>query len=537
MLVRLDERLKRYAPTTLVGGTLVSAALLLAAHRLLSTPWDDVKAAFFARLMAVAKMAAPGALAAEASKMKDKLRHELHKKNLGRIFAEIPSQGVPMVEVLQQLRTIKAQEDEKWQKGRCSGAVYLGEKAFGDFLNEVYVLFSSTNALHPDIWPSLRKFESEVIAMTVRMLRGGPEACGLMTSGGTESIVMACKTYRDWGRATKGITRPEMVAPITAHAAFDKGASYLGIKVHWIPVRDDFTVDVAAAARAINANTVMLVASAPGFAHGTIDDVTAMGQLALRHGVGLHVDSCLGGFLLPWLRELGHPIPPFDLSVPGVTSISADSHKYGYAQKGSSLLLFSSPSYRKYTWFCTVNWPGGIYASPSFQGSRPGGLVAATWASLVAMGQHEFRAHAEQIYQTSVRIREGVARIPGLFLLGSPPAMVIAWGSNEVNIYAVNDRMAAKGWSLNPIHRPAGMVSSFIIVLPGSFIYRQPPAHLRDEPHGRAGVRPAARPGRGRGGDAQRPVRSQKGQCARVRHGGDVPRSRDGQGPRVRGVS
>merc|ERR1711991_656473 len=150
-------------------------------------------------------------------------------------------------------------------------------------------------------------------------------------------------------------------------------------------------------------------------------------------------------------------IPPFDLSVPGVTSISADSHKYGYAQKGSSVLFFSSLSYRKHTWFCTVNWPGGIYASPSFQGSRPGGLVATTWASMVAMGQKGYLEHADRIYKSSRTILEGVRKIKGIKLLGDPKAMVVSWGSDELNVFAINDKMVKKGWSLNPIHRPAGM--------------------------------------------------------------------------------
>lgn len=266
-----------------------------------------------------------------------------------------------------------------------------------------------------------------------------------------------------------------MVVPITAHAAFDKASSYLGIVVHWIPVLEDQTVDIRAVAKAINRNTVLLVGSAPQYAHGVIDDIAALGQvrekglhfcfsccslffqLALKHKIGLHVDGCLGGFLLPFLKNLGYPIPPFDMSVPGVTSISADSHKYGYAQKGSSLLLFSNPELRRHTWFCTVNWPGGIYCSPSFQGSRPGGLVATAWASMVAMGQRGYREHAEKVYRCAQKIRAGIANIPGLFVYGSPPAMLISWGSKELNIFAINDKLAAKGWSLNPTHRPAGM--------------------------------------------------------------------------------
>jgi sphinganine-1-phosphate aldolase len=184
--------------------------------------------------MAVAKVAAAGTINAEAEKMKAKLRHELHK-DLGTVYATIPEEGISKDVILAHLAELRSKEEKKWSDGWVSGAVYLGEKEFGDFLNKVYLMYSSTNALHPDIWPSLRKFESEVVAMSIKMMRGGPDACGLMTSGGTESLVMACKTYRDWAKETKGITRPEMVVPITAHAAFDKASSYLGIKVHWIP--------------------------------------------------------------------------------------------------------------------------------------------------------------------------------------------------------------------------------------------------------------------------------------------------------------
>lgn len=388
--------------------------------------------------------------------MKATLRKELHK-DLGRVYATIPDKGVAFDEILKHLSDMRAREEKKWSEGWVSGAVYLGEKEFSEFLNKVYCLYSSTNALHPDIWPSLRKFESEVVAMSVKLLNGGPDACGLLTSGGTESLVMAVKTYRDWGAAVKGITRPEMVVPVTAHAAFDKASSYLGVKVHWCPVREDQTCDVQQMERLINSNTVLVVGSAPQYAHGVVDDIPAIGQLALKYKIGLHVDGCLGGFLLPWLVKLGYPIPRFDLSVPGVTSISADTHKYGYSQKGSSVLLFSHPDIRKHMWFCTVNWPGGIYCSPSFQGSRPGGVIATTWASLLAMGAEGYQDHAKRIYETAITIREGVKKIKGLKLYGNPPAMVISWGSDEVNIFAVNDKMAAKGWSLNPLHRPAGM--------------------------------------------------------------------------------
>lgn len=193
----------------------------------------------------------------------------------------LPDEGVPQETLLQHLKDMKAKEDSKWSDGWVSGAVYLGEKEFSDFLNKVYCMYSTTNALHPDVWPSLRKMESEVVAMAVEMLRGGPECCGCITSGGTESIVMAVKTHRDRGMAEKGIKYPEMVVPVTAHAAFDKASKYLGVKVHWAPVKEDQSVDVEAMERLINSNTVMVAGSAPTYPHGIVDDIPAIGALAL----------------------------------------------------------------------------------------------------------------------------------------------------------------------------------------------------------------------------------------------------------------
>lgn len=250
---------------------------------------------------------------------------------------------------------------------------------------------------------------------------------------------------------------PFPLSLVTAHAAFDKAASYFKIKVHWAPVNDDQTVNVDAMARLINPNTIMVAGSAPTYPHGMVDDIPRIAALAKRHNIGCHVDSCLGGFLLPWFRQLGYRIPEFDFSVPGVTSISADTHKYGYTQKGTSLVLYHSPDLRKYQYFVTVNWPGGLYASPGFSGSRPGGVIAVTWAALVALGAREYLDRAKRIYECARKIQEGVAKIRGLKVLGNPPAMVVSWGSDELDIFAINDKMAHMGWSLNPIHRPSGM--------------------------------------------------------------------------------
>ena len=257
-------------------------------------------------------------------------------------FARLPPAGRPQAEILQEMEALQAREAARWKDGFVSGGVYHGDDAHVDFLNRVYALNSQTNPLHADVWPSAAKFESEVVAMTAHMLGAGagPEIGGTVTSGGTESILLAMKTYRDWARDRRGIRQPEIVAPATAHVAFDKAAQYFGLKIVRVPVGADWRADVAAMRRAITRRTAVLVGSAPTFPHGVVDPIAELAELARRRGLGFHTDACLGGFLLPWAEQLGYPVPPFDFRVPGVTSISADTHKYGYAAKGTSVVLY-----------------------------------------------------------------------------------------------------------------------------------------------------------------------------------------------------
>ncbi len=262
------------------------------------------------------------------------------------------------------------------------------------------------------------------------------------------------KTYRDRARAERGITQPEMLAPVTAHAAFDKAAQYFNIKMVRIPLDGDYRADVAAARRAITRNTIVIVGSAPAFPHGVIDPIEALSSLALEHGLGFHTDACLGGFVLPWAAELGYPVPPFDFRLPGVTSMSADTHKYGYAAKGTSVVLYRGAALRRYQYFTATDWPGGLYFSPTFAGSRPGALSAACWASMVSLGREGYREAARRLLATAAQMREGIAAIPGLRLLGHS-LFVHAFTSDELDIYRVMDAMTHRGWSLNGLHRPS----------------------------------------------------------------------------------
>ena len=370
-------------------------------------------------------------------------------------FTKIPETGHSRDEILQEMEALHAHEQAIWEDGFVSGAVYHGDQEHIEFLNKVYAINSQSNPLHADVWPSATKFEAEIVAMTADMLGGaGQDIHGTVSSGGTESIMLAMKTYRDRARQEKGITRPEMIVPITAHAAFDKASQYFNIKTVHIPVDENFRADVSAARKAITRNTVVIVGSAPSFPHGAIDPIKELSELAREHGIGFHTDACLGGFVLPWAEKLGYPVPPFDFRLPGVTSVSADTHKYGYAAKGTSVVLYRGKDLLHYQYYTATDWPGGLYFSPTFAGSRPGALSAACWAAMTAIGADGYLAATKKILETAETIKDGIRKIPELRLLGDS-LFVVAFASDALDIYKILDAMAHKGWSLNGLHKPA----------------------------------------------------------------------------------
>jgi len=378
-------------------------------------------------------------------------------------YAKLPEKGIGRAQILKEMKALKEREESRWKNGFASGAVYHGDEEHIRFLNEVYALNSQTNPLHSDIWPSIPKYEGEIVSMTAKMLGAGKKTingevadkvCGVVSSGGTESILLAMKTYRDWARDKKGITRPEMVVPVTAHAAFDKAAQYFKIKIRHIPVDENYRADLAAAAKAITRNTFVLVGSAPSFAHGMIDPIEELSELARERGIGFHTDACLGGFVLPWAEKLGYHVPLFDFRLPGVTSISADTHKYGYAAKGTSVILYRNPELRRYQYFKATDWPGGLYFSPTFAGSRPGALSAACWAAMLSIGEEGYMESTRKILETAEKIKKAIKEMPDLFILGDP-LWVIAFGSRTLDIYRVMECMGKKNWSLNGLHKPS----------------------------------------------------------------------------------
>ncbi len=376
-------------------------------------------------------------------------------------FDRIPARGRDRQEILALLDALRQREEPRWRAGYASGAVYHGGEEHAELLAAAYALHAHSNPLHPDLWPSATKFEAEVVAMTAGMLSGaevgrhrrGAKVVGAVSTGGTESILLAMLAYRDWGRA-RGIAQPEVVAPVTAHAAFRKAAHYFGIRLVDVPVDEVFRADVGAMRDAVTDATVALVGSAPSFPHGALDPIPQIAALAEERGVGCHVDACLGGFLLPWAERLGYPVAPFDFRLKGVTSISVDTHKYGYAAKGTSVILYRSEELFHHQCYAATDWPGGLYASSTLLGSRPGGLIAAAWASLLATGEEGYIAAARDVLKAADRIKQGVGAIADLKVLGDP-LFVVAVASDSLDVYRVMDHMAARGWSLNGLHHPA----------------------------------------------------------------------------------
>lgn len=416
--------------------------------------------------------------------------------------ARLPARGRPREDVLGEMREMLGEEADRWQDGFVSGAVYHGDPAHVRFLDEVYALHSQVNPLHADLWPSGSRYESEIVAMTAHLLGASDDApsdarvCGSVTSGGTESILLAMKAYRDRARAERGIRRPEIVVPTSAHAAFDKAGQYFGMQVRKVPVGPDWRADVGAMTRAITPRTVAVVGSAPCFPHGVIDPIGALSEVCRVRGVGFHTDACLGGFVLPFAERLGYPVPPFDFRLPGVTSLSADTHKYGYAAKGTSVVLYRGPALRRHQYFTIADWPGGLYFSPTFAGSRPGALVAAAWATMLAVGEDGYLDATRRILETAARIREGIQAIPGLRVLGDP-LWVVAFDAPDLDIYRVLDAMTHRRWSLNGLHRPAavhlcvtlrhtqpGVADRFLADLAASV------EQVRQEPPGKGGMAP-----------------------------------------------
>ncbi len=368
---------------------------------------------------------------------------------MGESRVKLPASGLARDELLDRMRSRRAL-DANWRDGRTWSLVYYGGEELTEVVKEAYALFFSENALNPMAFPSLKGFEAEVVAMTAHLLGGDERVVGNMTSGGSESLLMAVKTARDLARAARPeVTRPEMVLPESAHPALLKGAHYFGVRPIRTPVGPDLRADPEAVRRAVTADTILLVGSAPSYPHGVIDPIPELAALAAERGIPFHVDACLGGFLLPFARRLGYPIPDFDFRVPGVTSVSADVHKYGYGAKGASVILYRDSAMRRHQYFTFADWSGGLYGSPTMTGTRPGGAIAAAWAVMNFLGEEGYLRLTDVTMRTARTLMDGIRTIPGLRVLGRPDMSVFAFVSDKADIYALADAMDARGWHLD----------------------------------------------------------------------------------------
>ncbi len=360
---------------------------------------------------------------------------------------QIPEKGLPREEVLGRLQAYKA-GDMDWQSGKVWCYVYNPGDETAQVVREAYQMFLTENGLDPTVFPSMLRLETDIVRMVATLLRGDEQVVGHVTTGGTESIMLAVKTARDKARAEKPeITQPEMVLPITAHASFHKAAHYLGIKpvVTSIDPRT-FKADVETMRQAITPNTILLVASAPNYSQGVVDPITEIGKLAQEKGLLLHVDGCVGGIHLAYMRKMGYAVPEYDFTVPGVTSISADLHKYGYAAKGASVILYRNKDLRRYQIFACTDTTAYTLINPTVLSTKGGGPLAGSWAILHYLGDEGYQHIVETVQEATTRLIQGINAIPELRVLGNPTMCMFSFTSQEVNLFQLADAMGKRGW-------------------------------------------------------------------------------------------
>lgn len=378
----------------------------------------------------------------------------------------LPSNGLSRADILATLERYRA-GDLDWRSGRAFGYVYDPGHPAEAIGKEVYASFLTENGLDPTAFPSLRRLENEVIALARTQAGGGEHACGTFTSGGTESILLAVKAAREWAREHRPeVPTPEMVLPVTAHAAFHKAASYLGVRAVVVPVDPEtYRADPRAIEAAITERTVLLVGSAPSYAHGVVDPIPDIARLAERRGLLCHVDACVGGWLLPYFRRLGADLPEFDLRVPGVTSLSMDLHKYAFCPKGASVVLYRDEALRRHQVFACATWSGYSVINQAVQSSKSGGPIAAAWSVLHAVGDDGYLEMARTLRDTTRTIVEGVRKIPGLRVLGRPDMCLVAIAGDGVCVFQIADEMTARSWYVQPQYGRGGSPKSLHLTL------------------------------------------------------------------------
>jgi sphinganine-1-phosphate aldolase len=358
---------------------------------------------------------------------------------------------------LQEEISKRKEKDFHWRQGKMLGYVYYSGDENTHVMEECLRSFMFDNTLNPIATASLREMENELIDMMRSLFHGGMKATGSVTSGGTESIFLAMKVARDIKLGKSPEEKPEVVVPVSAHPAFDKAADYLGIKLIRVPLGLDFRVDIIAMEKAITNRTCMLVGSAPSYPHGVMDPIGEIASLALKYHLLCHVDACIGGFMLPFMEKLGYNVPLFDFRLKGVTSISADVHKYRYSVKGASVILYRNPQLRKSQFFVTTDWPGGIYVSSTILGSRSGVPIASAWSMIRLLGCEGYCAIVSEVMQVTKKIQDGIKQINGIRILSNPEMSVFAIQSPDLDIYSIGDEMEKRGWLIDRLQHPASL--------------------------------------------------------------------------------
>lgn len=348
-------------------------------------------------------------------------------------------------EVLAEVSAI-GHSDLRWKEGRAFSLAYYAGPEVQAVADQAYAMYGSTNGLNADAFPSLKKFQADVVATVNRWVHGDETSAGFMTSGGTESILLAVKAARERGRREFGINQPNVVLPTSAHAAFEKACYYFGLESRRVPVRADWRADVEATRQAIDANTVLIVGSAPQYPQGVVDPIVDLAAIARERNINCHVDACMGGVTLTFLERLGENIPLWDFRVDGVTSISVDLHKYGYTSKGASVIMHRNRQLRSYQTFVTDNWLGGFYGSSGVLGTKSGGPMASAWAVMNYLGEEGYLRLTESARATTRQLADAIEKIDGLHLRAYPDSTLLSFGAQNFDVFAVADELAKTGW-------------------------------------------------------------------------------------------
>ena len=362
----------------------------------------------------------------------------------------IPPEGENPDLILQHIRKMK-EADVDWKGGKVWSLVYFADEVHDNLLKAAHSELFSSNYLNPLAFKSLHQMEQEVVHMTAHMLHGDEHTVGVMSTGGTESILLAMFCYRQRARKLHPhITQPEVITPVTIHPAFDKAAELFGLILRKASVDETRSVIPGEIEKLINSNTILIASSAPGYPNGTMDPIEAVAEIATRHHLPFHVDACIGGFMLPWVEKLGYAVPKWDYRVAGVTSISSDVHKFGYGAKGASVITYRSMDYLRHQFFVTTDYPGGIYISPTLLGTRAGGPIAAAWAGMKHLGENGYLSIAKTLMEGAKKLREGLVAIPGIIIVGKPVMNLISYTTtnNRPDIFVIADQMEDKGWMI-----------------------------------------------------------------------------------------